>query len=85
MSKIMIENEKYELGTGMGCWAKSFEAVFVTKGDVRLIGGLLMSAYRIETMSFWNFIEGRYEVWWTPITDSFNTPENLKNWIKSQL
>jgi len=85
MTKITIQDGKYEIGAGMGCWAKSFETVTVTKGDVRLIGGILMSAYRVEIPSIWNFKEGRDQVWWTPVDEKFNTPEDLRNWIKSHL
>lgn len=83
MKKVTIENGRYEIGGGMGCWAKSMETTTINKGDVRLIGGVLMYAYRIRVASFWNFKEGRDEVWWTPVDEEFNNSQNLRNWVNN--
>lgn len=82
MKKVILD-DKYELGGGLGSWAKSLETITVTKGDVRLIGGLLMYAYTIVPASFFNFKEGRDVVNWVPIDYEFNTFDNLHKWINS--
>ena len=86
MNRIIIENGKYEIGDGLGCWAKSSEVVTVTEGDVRLIGGILMFAYHVER-SPWYKITGdcRDVVNWTPVDNTFNTYENLRSWKRAIL
>lgn len=80
--KTVILNDKYELGGGMGSWAKSRETVTVNEGDVRLIGGVLMSAYRVTRSPWWKLLgDCRDEVWWTPVDEAFNSFDNLRNWI----
>lgn len=79
MKKIVIDN-KYELGNGMGCWAKSYENYEINEGEVRFIDHILMYAYQIYPPSFWSF-KSTTEVWWTPVDYSYNTPENLRKWI----
>ena len=77
MTKIILD-DKYEIGLGIGCWAKSIEKYSVVEGDVRLIGNVLMSAYNIEPL---NFVFGN-RVWWKPIDDNFNSNENYRKWVK---
>lgn len=63
-SKKIILNNKYELGCGLGSWAKSFEND-VKSGDVRFIGGVLMYAYTVYPRKW-----SKNEVNWTPVDDS---------------
>lgn len=78
MKKVIL-NDKYELGGGMGSWAKSYESATVTVGDVRLIGGVLMSAYMVRSPSFFSLKAD--EVHWTPVDDKYNNFDNLRIWI----
>ena len=41
-----------------------------------------MYAYTIYPSSWYNLVEGRDEVNWCPVDESFNTPENLRDWVK---
>jgi len=81
MKKIILD-DKYEIGSGIGCWAESRETVTVTKGDVRFIGGILMKAYLITETSFFAR-DGRDIVWWTPCDEKFNDYNNLRKWTKN--
>ena len=78
MSIKRILDKKYTLGGGLGSWAKSFEHhQDISKGDVRLIGGILMSAYSIYPAKwFWK----SDEVNWTPIDDDLNY-KDLYKWM----
>jgi len=84
MTKLTIENGRYSLdGLGLGCWAKSEEYHTVVEGEVRVIGKVLMYAYKVYRPKWF---EAKPDiVWWTPVDDSFNTFENLSNWKKSLL
>jgi hypothetical protein len=73
MKKVIL-NEKYELGAGLGCWAKSREYVTIQPGDVRFIGGMLMYAYSVKYCLI------TCEVNWTPIDHRQNF-EDLRNWM----
>jgi hypothetical protein len=65
----------YHLGGGMGSWACSREGRIPT-GTVRVIGGVLMAAFSVYPCGFSN------EVNWIPVDEKFNTPENLRSWIR---
>lgn len=65
---------EYQLGGGLGSWAKSFERYRVEVGTVRLIDSILMSAYTVYPK--WTV----YEINWSPIDEKFNTFENLRSW-----
>lgn len=73
--KTIIYN-RYEIGIGLGCWAKSDEYDTVREGDVRYIGGILMHAYVIRRKFLFKYI-----VSWCPIDDQINTMEKMKEWI----
>lgn len=76
---------EYELGGGLGSWAKSLETVTVNIGDVRVIGKKLMCAFIIRRASMWNFKEGRDEVCWMPVDDAekqYLFPD-IKKWMDS--
>lgn len=75
--KVTLDNDKYILGGGMESWAKSYESQPVQKGDVRLIGGILMYAY--TTHIGWFTIE----INWCPVDEKFNTFDNLRNWMNN--
>lgn len=66
---------KYTLGGGMGSWAKSYERG-VEKGEVRVIGGVLMYAYSI-------YFRGLLpkEINWVPVDDKSNSWEQMSKWI----
>ena len=76
--KVTLDNDKYILGGGMGSWAKSYESATINKGDVRLIGRVLMYAYTI-----YNSWKDGQEVTWCPVDEKFNTPDNLRNWMNN--
>jgi len=81
MKKIMLNN-KYELGMGFGCWARSFESATINEGDVRLIGGLLMNAWKVYPCPWWKLTgECRDEVWWTPVDRKCYDAEFQRNWV----
>lgn len=64
MSKKTILNQgdiSYELGGGLGSWAKSKERKVLDIGDTRVIGGILMSVY----MADYGFLINKYD--WTPV------------------
>lgn len=70
----------YELGMGFGCWAKSYEPATMTEGDVRVIGGLLMSIYRIHHAPWYSLRSP--EVWWTPVDKEIcYNAEFQRNWL----
>jgi hypothetical protein len=75
MRKEVILNQTYILGGGMGSWAKSRERG-VKRGDARVIGGILMFAYSIYPKLF-----SPDEVNWTPVEESKNTPQMLREWM----
>ncbi len=79
MSKqITLEDNRYvDVGTGMGCWAKSWERG-VKIGDVRVIGRILMYATYVYPHRFWVS-----RISWTPVSGEYNTPENLRNWVNN--
>lgn len=81
--KILYNNGvQYELGGGMGSWAKSFENG-VKHGDVRRINLVLMYAYTVRH-KYAIFLFKKSEVNWCPVDETFNTPENLRNWMNRQ-
>lgn len=82
MSKKIMLDDKYELGGGLGSWAKSREAATINIGDVRVIGGILMYAYIIKEASPFNFKEGRDEVCWTPVDNKLGF-DDLREWVKN--
>lgn len=83
MIRIILD-DKYELGGGMGSWAKSKETVTVTKGDVRTIGGILMYAYTVYSVPWYKFTgDCRHVVNWCPVDELLNNPENLRKWMRT--
>lgn len=80
MIKIILDN-KYELGGGMGCWAKSFENN-IKVGHVRVIGGKLMKATYVY-IKRWK----PNEVWWTPVDENRESTDwdAMKEWIKRKV
>jgi len=85
MKKVILTQGDiiYELGIGLGNWAKSLETVTINQGDVRLIGGILMYAYIIKEASFFNLTDGRTQVTWAPVDENFNTFDNQTKWKNS--
>ena len=78
MKEIILDG-KYELGGGLGCWAKSKERYAqVRKGDVRVIDGVLMYAFSVKQAPWYQLSDIRDEVWWTPVDEKYNTMENLR-------
>lgn len=81
MNKKIILDNKYELGTHLGCWARSRERG-VKDGDLRVIGGKLMTARFLTPHSgfFWMFVV--YDVEWIPADKDATeyTLIDLKNW-----
>jgi hypothetical protein len=75
MKKIIL-NDKYELGLGMGSWAKSNENNVII-GECRKINGIVMYAYSIYKRELFRLDE----VNWCPVDESFNTIENLRSWV----
>ena len=76
MGQKIFYNE-YELGNGAGCWAKSREDVPL--GTVRMIKGVLMSAWHISPKR-WR----PNEIWWTPIDkDVCYSREKQAAWLAS--
>jgi len=70
---------KYELGGGMGSWAKetTFLHPKVNLGDTRVIKGVLMYAYSIHlTSGFFN-----YTVHWCPVDSQLNDWSKLREWV----
>ncbi len=80
MKKITIEDNKYEVGSGIGAWLKSYE-YNVVKGDVRSFNGVLLKAYMVCPRTKFFVIELPSEIWWNPVDEDFNTYENLRTWI----
>ena len=78
ISKEIIIDKKYIVGLGMGNWCSSIESATINVGDVRLIAGVLMYAYTVDNGFF-----KPQTVNWVPVDDKFNTPENMRHWIKS--
>lgn len=74
MSKKVILEDKYILGSGCGSWAKSFENG-ICLGDVRVIGGVLMKAQYIYPRRF-----RKTEVNWTPVDDNKEWSD-LSAWV----
>ena len=81
MSKKIILDNKYELGGGMGSWAKSYE-YDVKLGDVRVIGGKLMYAYSIYNRYF-VFIILTPKINWCPVDETLKFDVDMKKWIAS--
>ena len=79
MKKITLEDGRYEIGIGIGAWAKSVEDKSVTHGTVRVIGGILMCAWNIQPVN-WPWQD--HEVSWHPVDDSKNMPEDLRAWVQ---
>ncbi len=78
MSKtITIEDGRYEVGFGIGAWAKSKEKKTVQKGDVRVIAKVLMHAWSIQNCY------GKNNVWWVPVYENENSPDDLRKWINN--
>lgn len=65
----------YELGGGLGCWARSTEERRLDVGDTRVINGILMSVYKAK----YKFFDSEYT--WTPVDEKYNSFENLTLWI----
>lgn len=84
-SKKVILDGKYELGIGVGCWAKSYERN-VKVGDLRKIGDKLMFAYNVWPKSGFFFMFTTYEVNWVPV-DAQDTGEynNMRAWVTKGL
>ncbi len=80
MSKKVILDNKYELGGGLGSWAKSRESVTINKGDVRVIGGILMYAYSIYRTNSFSIIGD--EVNWCPVDTKLGF-DDLRDWVKN--
>jgi len=79
MKKITLEDGYYEIGGDLGSWAQSFESDHCKKGDVRLIGGVLMKAtYAYRRQWPWR----GFKICWTPVDDSKNSSESLREWIR---
>jgi len=79
MKKIIL-NDHYELGAGIGSWAKSKESHSVKHGDVRYIGKILMYAYSVYPTPWYSVYDS--EVNWTPVDDKSNTYPDLYRWLK---
>ena len=77
MKKITIEDGRYEVGEGVGAWAKSHESV--ERGTVRVIGGKLMEAKYIWSRRWWQ----EPVICWTPVDDKGNSYEALRAWMAS--
>lgn len=73
--KVTIENGRYEVGGGLGSWAESSERG-VPVGTVRLIGGVLMSAWIVRGDKWFE----APAVLWTPVDSTRNNPEELRRW-----
>lgn len=78
--KRVILDDKYELGGGIGAWAKSHENG-VLKGEVRVIGGELMFAWVVHFRKY-----SKNEVWWVPV-DKSRSYDNaqLRLWMNGDL
>lgn len=80
MKKITLTDSNglsYELGTGLGFWAKSIEKRTLDIGDTRVIGGILMCIY----LANYGVLKATYN--WVPVDEKFNTFENQKKWKSS--
>lgn len=78
--RILFDNDRYEVGLGMGQWAKSVESKPVDLGSVRVVGGVLMYAYSQHKFGF-GF--GSWEISWVPVDDKANTPNGMRVWVAS--
>lgn len=67
----------YELGVGLGNWAKSKEDNHLEIGHTRVIGGILMAVYMRKLKMF------KSEYTWTPVDRDFNSFENQREWRNS--
>ena len=78
MKKILyIQGDvTYELGGGLGSWAKSVEKK-VVKGTTRFIGEVLMYAYTVYPKGCFN----KYEINWCPVDrDLCHDFDKLRSW-----
>lgn len=75
--RLTIEDGRYEMGGGYGCWALSRDKN-VARGDVRVIAGVLMKVYTIRKRRF----TAPY-VRWIPVDEEYNNYDNLKKFRAS--
>lgn len=76
---VKVTLGKYELGGGMGCWARSFENN-VDVGEVRVIGEVLMHSRYVYRRKW-----SKNEISWVPVDDKLNGFSQLKDWIRNQI
>lgn len=81
MKKVTLDlnGTIYELGGGLGAWAKSRENG-VKRGTVRMIGGVLLYAWAIHQRGWF----GPHEVYWAPAERDFNSVENLRKFVAQE-
>jgi hypothetical protein len=72
-------DNKYELGIGFGCWARSHENG-LCNGYVRFIGGVLMRVYNIHKKGT---LYKTDEVSWVPVAKGDGSWAEMKAWVES--
>lgn len=64
----------------MGAWAVSQEPYGFEKGTVRVIGGVLMSAWNIYPGGWSRFFNRPVRACWAPVDDARNSRQAMAEW-----